>query len=533
MSLTDFAFAIWDEREQRLFCARDYPGVRPFYYHAGAQRFVFASDIEGLLAAPGVPHDLDYGYLAAHLSHGSNFPHFERTFFQQIHKLPPAHAMTVSAQGVKIWPYWQPGQCPEVRYSQDEDYLAALQELLQTAVACRTSSAFPVGAHISGGLDSSSVGVLAERALREDGKNLAAGYCWSPQLKTGEEYLENDDRLRVLDICNREGISARFTLTASRDVAANRLRRRRLPFLGFLHEFDVRRQAEALGIRTLLSGWGGDELIAFNGRGFFLEMLRHGRWLTCFRELQMRADLHGSRLRDGVMSKIITPWIPDALVLKLRPESDWAQSIQRWKGGQLPAVFRDEMRAALEAAENLEKIEINEKLGVRPYQLALLQHGHLTHRIEGWAAQGAKHGITYAYPLLDRRIVEFALGLPPEMFMKNGWKRWLFRSALEGILPDDIRWNKSKSDPALNADRQLHNEWGQAHIPQLQHNTLEDWLTTGREFQSLDANRVREAIANVDEEQPSGLHQAMQVELLLNRELAAKMETRVGELEIN
>ena len=77
-----------------------------------------------------------------------------------------------------------------------------------------------------------------------------------------------------------------------------------------------------------------------------------------------------------------------------------------------------------------------------------LSNGALAERIEGWAAGGAQHGIEYRYPLLDRRLLEFVLGLPPEQFLRGQWNRWLMRRALRGALPASILWNRSKSDPA-------------------------------------------------------------------------------------
>ena len=77
-----------------------------------------------------------------------------------------------------------------------------------------------------------------------------------------------------------------------------------------------------------------------------------------------------------------------------------------------------------------------------------LRSGTIVERIEGWAAGGARHGIEYRYPLLDRRLLQFALGLPPEQFLRGRWSRWLMRHALRDVLPASILWNRSKRDPA-------------------------------------------------------------------------------------
>ena len=87
--------------------------------------------------------------------------------------------------------------------------------------------------------------------------------------------------------------------------------------------------------------------------------------------------------------------------------------------------------------------------GMRCIRLSLLQQGHLSARMERWAASGARHGLEYRYPLLDRRVLEFALGLPPGQFRRGRWNRWLMRHALAGaVLPPEVCWNPSKDDPA-------------------------------------------------------------------------------------
>ena len=85
---------------------------------------------------------------------------------------------------------------------------------------------------------------------------------------------------------------------------------------------------------------------------------------------------------------------------------------------------------------------------MRAKQAHRLQHDHLSRRIEAWATSGARHGIEYRYPLLDRRVLEFALGLPPEQYLRGRWSRWVMRRALDPVLPPEVCWNEDKRDPA-------------------------------------------------------------------------------------
>jgi hypothetical protein len=118
-----------------------------------------------------------------------------------------------------------------------------------------------------------------------------------------------------------------------------------------------------------------------------------------------------------------------------------------------PAELRSDTAKLLADVEPLENPVGRERPGVRRMQLALLRHGHLHYRAEAWAAHGASRGLAYTFPLLDRRIVEFALSLPGRMYFRDGWKRWLYRTAMEGILPEQLCWNSAKFDSA--AETQL------------------------------------------------------------------------------
>jgi len=486
--LGDFAFTIWDHRKRRLFCARDILGVRPFYFHFDSHQFIFASDLCGVLAAPGISHELDLAYVSAHFRHAGNYPHDTHTWYSRIKKLARGHSMIVDTAGIRTWAYWNPEDLPEVRCKSDGEYAEMLRDLLDKSVRARIRSTYPVGAHLSGGLDSSSVAVLATRMLRERGEGLT-GFSWAPPPTSD---APQDERAMVEQLCHIENIPVHYTQASFSDNAVNRLRnlgKRR--DAGFVHELVVRRTAASQGIRGILSGWGGDELIAFNGRGYFADLLCRGRWLRLWRESRMRSGIHGDggALWKWIVSRAVFPLLPDWIF-----ERFYRKALPAfWDESPLPDVFVSVFRAQLSSADSLPRKRGRERAGVRTEQLGLLAHGHLTERIEGWAAAGGRMGITYAYPLLDRRIVELALGLPPEMFFKNGWKRFLFRYALEGILPNDVRWEKSKKEPALNDDRDRIRDETQTNLPKI----VDQVLNQPRDYHFLDIEHTRRKIADV------------------------------------
>jgi len=454
--LGDFAFALWDEERQRLLCARDFVGVRPFYYHhRPGQGFVWASDIQPLLAHPQIPNRLNLAYAKAHLLNGmGQFQHPAHTFYADVEKLPPAHCLTVDRSGLRTWAYWQPGRAPERRYADERDYVAEMRSLLHQAVACRVeTTVHGVGAHLSGGLDSSSVAVIAQRILQESGRS-ATGFSWAPPysvLAANDTPDKDDERPLVDAVAQAAGLPLRYTtLTPEHALAFDRRDSTRQPTTTLQLELSTSQDAAGLGIRTMLSGWGGDELLVFNGRGYFADLLRRGRWLTLQREFGARGELFGSAVWKQWISSGLFPLLPTALMRRLRPDDFPLPS-------GLPTALRPDFAAALAQVDPLTRPDLRERPGVRRMQMALLENGHIPYRLESWASHAATLGLTYAFPLLDRRIVEFALSIPDYLYFKNGWKRYLYRTAMQGILPDSVRWHKHKEDPALvEQSRRVH-----------------------------------------------------------------------------
>jgi asparagine synthase (glutamine-hydrolysing) len=220
---------------------------------------------------------------------------------------------------------------------------------------------------------------------------------------------------------------------AYRDIALR-------PREALLFEIATSRHAVDAGVRTLFSGWGGDELLAFNGRGYFADLARRGHLATVQRELRLRAEIHGGSVLGAWKGRVLLPLLPDAVVKRgssARPP--------------LAAELRPDLARVLERVEPLHDPHLRERPGIRRMQLVLLRLGHLHYRAEAWAAHGASIGLTYTFPLLDRRIIEFALSLPGRMYFRDGWKRWLYRTAMEGTLPETLCWNPAKFDSAAEA----------------------------------------------------------------------------------
>ena len=425
-----YSFVIWDTRSTALFCARDHIGGVPFYYSLTPEQFVFGTSIDDVLAAKNVSRDLDDRFVRTRLAKKFHIDN-ERTFYQAVRKLPAGHTLTVTPDQARVARYWFPEHAPECRLPDDDAYVTAFVELLQTAIVEQMPSQGTVGVHLTGGLDSSTITAVAAQQLRQRNRALPLAYCWLPPPVSKPLPFEHD---LIEQVRSQSALTLRFQQPTGTDIRRGLARDLTLlPAAEMLfQEQIVMRQAMDDGVQVLLSGWGGDEVIAFNGRGYYAGLLRSRQWRRLWREsraVSRRPLLH--ILSQGILPQY--PWLQQVYrrvtKVQLRKPSQYY-------------VHPDFMRQVEPYPHKPLRY-----LNTRQTQLALLNNGHLAERMEAWAALGARHNIVYRYPLLDKRIVEFALGLPPEMFRRGKWNRWLMRNTAARLLPTDVAWNPDKSDP--------------------------------------------------------------------------------------
>ena len=356
--------------------------------------------------------------------------------------LPPGHAFTVEEDAratVRLERYWRPEDVPCAPTASDDVYAEEFLDLFARAVKDRLRGSDPVGTHLSGGLDSSGVTVLATRELRRQGRPPPLAFSWLADF--GGAPPDDDfapEYERVDAVCAQEGLRVLHRALRPADVAA--VLRRDGAFPGVhvhLNEEAVQRSAAARGVRVLLSGLGGDEGASFGGRGYYVHLLLRLRWMRLAAELRARDGSPWKRLAGAVAPVVMMP----SLHRKVRRFLEGSGAAPR-PGGQRRWLVHPAFARRARPPPKLWPVS------VRSLQSQYLRNGHLNLLMEGWAASGARRGIEYRYPLLDRRVLEFALGLPPEQFRRGRWNRWLMRHALRPILPPVVCWEASKADPA-------------------------------------------------------------------------------------
>ena len=348
----DFAFALWDDAERRLWLARDFLGQRPLHYHA-ADRFVaFASMPKGLHALAEIPYAPDEERIAEFLvllpDHGA------RTFFQGIERVEPGHFVSITAAGVTCRRYWNPER-RTIRLAGSGAYAEAARHHLDEAVAARLRrSRGGLGTHLSAGLDSAGVTATAARLLRPCGEALAA---FTSVPRQGFDGPVPSGRL------GDEGPLAAETAALHPNVEHVQIRsERRSPVADldryfFLYEAPmlnlcngvwfnaINRAAQKRGIAVMLTAQMGNMSISYDGQQLLSELVRQGRWLTWFEA--GHALTRGRHMRwRGVLKQSFGPWLPDAV---------WAL-LQRITGNR-PLAIGDYSAISLErlAALDLDK----------------------------------------------------------------------------------------------------------------------------------------------------------------------------------
>lgn len=428
--LGDFAFAIWDEKKQQLFCVRDHVGVKQFYYHLSDDLFLFGNDLKVLTQYPDISQKINDEAVANYIANNQLLSN-KITFFEDIIKLPPAHTLVISHSIVELKCYWRLEDAPKIKLPNAEAYAKKLRELLEEAVYARMRSNYPITSHLSGGLDSSTIAVLAARKLKEKGEKLLA-FNWLHE-PTKEDDPVHDEWTNSKQIAEIEGIDHYYISLHSDDIY-NYLQKREVAFgdtTTFWYEYQIREEMQKRNSRSLLTGWGGDEVCTYHGQSFYSDMFVKGKWNTLYHELKVKL-LKTQKLKSKIS------FIYYHLFILLMPRSFYC-FLPKVKCVKKSYPFIHKW-----FVENINKITSGYSLvsqpnkTIREHKLAFWNNKHLQSRIESWASTSYENKLEYSYPLMDKRILEFSMCIPSEYYIKDGKGRHIYRQAIKDLLPSNI-----------------------------------------------------------------------------------------------
>jgi asparagine synthase (glutamine-hydrolysing) len=431
----DFGLVLHDRAAGAVYLARDHIGARPLYWARRGGEVCVATHLAGLRGFDDLDWPLDQGRIARFLCQPDESP--TETFLAGVQAVGPGEWLRIDAQGIRRGLWWDPAAVPIRPGGSAPEAAEGLRALTEAAVRDRLPPCSAVGSHLSGGIDSTLVTILAARALRAQGRSLTAAYAWSPPEDAANPDMgPRDERRLIAAQCAELGVPARFAGIGPRWIDA--LMDRPMELEGtadLVDELPVLAQARTDGLRVMLSGWGGDEGVSTHALGHAAWLLRRGRLGDLLRLVRIWSQgLRNSRRAAGLLwSEALVPLLPGPLYRRAQPFADL------YAGGAFPAAG---MRAAVAALAPRPELRL---LGdADRYMRALLAQGHVGQRMASWAAWGAPQGLTYRYPLTDRRVLEHLLSLPHDLRFGDGQGRALARRAFADVLPRGLR----KDDPA-------------------------------------------------------------------------------------
>lgn len=433
----DFAFALWDGTAQKLLLARDFLGQRPLHYHRGSGFFAFASMPKGLHALAEIPYGPDEEAVVEALARMPD--HGSRTYFKNIERVESAHVVTVTREGLRARRYWQP-QFRTLSRAVCGDYVDGLRHHLDQATRSRLRGVNGVvGAHLSGGLDSSAVAATAARLLATQGGKVVAftavcreGYV--ADTPTPSWFVDG-------------GPLAAATASMYRNIEHVPVHSGHLSPLGdldraiFFWEWPPRnlsplvwgeatnKAAHERNINIMLTGSVGNGTISYDGLQLLPELLSSGRLLWYMREASKLVANTNMGWRS-VIIQTLAPFMPAWL---------WQWANRRKRNPLDNFAIRPESFAEFGLAERARKR--GHDFFLRWRQDAFSQRLRSLFRqdfgnfnkgtLGGW-------GIDQRDPTADQRLVEYCLGVPTGEFLTDGTWRSLARRAFADRLPQAV-----------------------------------------------------------------------------------------------
>lgn len=438
-----FSFAIWDSNRNILFCARDRLGIKPFYYYNEDGLFIFSSEIKSLLATKLFKKSAFIAALSEYLIFQA--PLGKETFFEKIYRLLPGSYLVVDHDGqiVSEKQFW------DINFDIDKDhkesyFVDRLRILLGDAVKMRLRSDVPLGAHLSGGLDSSTIVSLASQYYFDDEPIIT----FTGAFDEGPAYDETEFASLVSKATGAKNLIIRPSASDFIDSLPKIIYFMDEPAAGpgIFPQYMVSSLASKY-VKVILGGQGGDEI--FGG---------YARYLIAYLEECLRGAIEetGDIRKHAATLSTIIPSLPMLRNYKPMLEYFWRDGLFESQDSRyyrlmdrsvgIKKIFNQELFDNSEAVrEKFSEIFYGSNASAflnRMLNFDLKVHLPALLHVEDRTTMA--WGLESRVPLLDHRIVELMASIPPKIKFKNGQPKHLFRKAVENIVPAKILERKDK-----------------------------------------------------------------------------------------
>ncbi len=434
-----FAFVVWDEEAQTVYCARDHMGVKPMYWYRDEEFFAVGSEVKALLTQPFIKKELDEVKVGDFFV--GRFGDKKNTYYKNINRLSPAHAMTVASDSSETWQYWDLDPSRTIELESDAAYERRFRELFQQAVECRLRTPDPVGTTFSGGMDSSSIAVMARDLLPSE--EPLHTFSW-----VFDEASDSDEREYIESLVDRDGIVPHYLFLDDVGVLVDSgevFQYLDEPAFNAMHYgwWEQSKAAADTGVGVLLDGAMGDSATSY-GFGLLPELLRTGRVWRLKTEIQGLADNWNSSRYQLFKRKALAPLVPDP-VRRKRKQFRGDPVLESKRAPALNPEFVEEIGLRSRHKRLYEDWSLFGETA-RQQQYNSLTMGSTVANFETINARHSRFGIEPRHPFTDKRLLEFSLAIPASQQLSNGYTRSIIRRSLSDLLPKKIKERKWKTN---------------------------------------------------------------------------------------
>lgn len=434
-----WAFAIHDRKQNQVFLSRDRMGIRPLVYTQTPGRFLFASEIKALFTIPDVERKVDPMALNQLFTFWSPLP--PRTFFESVFELPPAHSMIVKNGQLKIWQYWNIDYSPNEENRSLDDWADELRSLLINATQLRLRADVPVGAYLSGGLDSSVTSAIIRNYTNAPLNTFSVAFNDKDydESQFQQEMIQELETEHQTVSCSYEDIGRIFPKMIQHTEKPV-LRTAPAPMY-LLSELVHKNQ-----FKVVMTGEGADEV--FGGYDLFKENKIRRFW----------SRQPESKIRPLLLKRLypymknIQAQSPDYLkaFFNIRPEdidSPFFSHLPRWElTSKLKIFFSEDVKQQLMNHDPLAEFsnQLPEPFSAWP-SFCQAQYLETINLMPGYilSSQGDRmsmgNSVEGRFPFLDYRVVEFASRIPIRFKMNGLNEKYLLKYAMRDLIPESIR----------------------------------------------------------------------------------------------
>jgi asparagine synthase (glutamine-hydrolysing) len=427
-----FAFSLWDERRQQLLLARDRVGKKPMLYHLRDGVLSWASEMGALLQDANIPREVDHVALDRYLAFG--YVPAPRSAFRAVSKLPPAHTLLFRDGQVTLERYWQLDYSRKSEASVDE-LCEQIREGLLEATRKRMIADVPLGAFLSGGIDSSAVVAAMAQLSSEPVRTFSIGF----------DHAGFDELQHARAIATRFGtMHEEFEVRAEAvEIVPRIVRHYGEPFADssaipsfYLSELTRRH------VTVALNGDGGDE--SFGGYQRYVANAVAARLDAIPAPLRRATAMVGARLRDrGDVSSIANRFRRLAGTLALDGATRYSQYVSWFDAAQRDALYAPAFAVEVAGADASDEIAARWESGTADAVVdRMLEVDVATYLVDDLIAKvdiaTMAHALEARSPLLDHELMQLAASIPANLKVRGGEKKWIFREALRPWLPSEI-----------------------------------------------------------------------------------------------